>query len=333
MVSVRVDGGVAAVGLPLATVTQIVRRLELIEVVSATAALALLAGLARLLLLRGLRPLEEITATATAIAGGELDRRIVLGPDGRLHGTEVGRLTLAVNGMLGHIQNALAERARSEQRMRDFVADASHELRTPLTSIRGYVQMMRQGMVTVEQRPDMLRRTDEEAARMSSIVDDLIYLARLDIEPALHHEQVDLAVVVRDSLADALAVQPARPSTLSAPQSCAVVGDADALRQVLANLLANVRTHTPPHAAVAVSLTVGAGLARVEVSDHGPGLPPELTSRAFERFVRDRNQRSGSGLGLAIVAGIIAAHGGDVGITGRASGGTTVWFTVPVTNS
>jgi two-component system, OmpR family, sensor kinase len=334
VVSVRAADVTVVVGLPLAPVHRTVARLAAVEVVGGLAVLVLLAGFAWLLLARGLRPLEEITTTATAIAEGDLDRRMPPGP-GTPRGTEVGRLTLAVNGMLARIQAALAARARSEQRMRDFVADASHELRTPLTAIRGYLQLLRQGMVTSQDRPEVLRRADEEATRMAALVDDLLYLARLDAEPALRHEPVDLTVVVRDCVADALAIQPGRPVTIHAPEACEVRGDRDALHQVMTNLLGNVRAHTPPDAPVTIYVVVHQGRARVTVRDTGPGLPPGVAERAFDRFARADAGRGngGSGLGLAIVAGIVAAHGGEVGVESRPGAGTAVTFTVPVADS
>ncbi len=345
VVSVRAADFTVVVGLPLAPLYRTVGRLAAVEVVGGLAVLVLLAGFAWLLLARGLRPLEEITTTATAIAGGDLDRRM---PQAALDppspGTEVGRLTLAVNGMLARIEAALAARARSEQRMRDFAADASHELRTPLTAIRGYLQLLRQGIVTTQDRPDVLRRADEEAARMAALVDDLLYLARLDAEPALRHERLDLAVVVRDCVADALAIQPGRAVTIHAPAPCAVRGDRDALHQVMTNLLGNVRAHTPPNTSVSIDVVVDGGAdgaaARVTVRDTGPGLPPGLAEQAFDRFARADSEggssgrgNGGSGLGLAIVAEIVAAHGGEVGIDSRPGAGTAVTFTVPMADS
>jgi two-component system OmpR family sensor kinase len=343
VVSVRASDATVVVGLPMAPVRQTVARLVLVEVIGGGLVLALLVGFACPLLVRSMRPLQEITATATAIAQGDLDRRVPV--DERTAGTEVGRLTLAVNGMLGHIQTALAARARSEQRMRHFVADASHELRTPLTSIRGYLQLLRKGIVTVEGRPDVLRRADDEASRMAAIVDDLLYLARLDArlearldagldaEPGRKSEPFDLVVVIRDSVADALAVQPGRPTTLDVPECCPVRGDEDALRQVMANLLANVREHTPPAAAVTVRLTKEDGHARVAVTDRGPGMPADIAERAFDRFVRADTSRGGSGLGLAIVAQIVAAHGGRVHLDSAPGLGTTAVFTIPTADS
>jgi two-component system, OmpR family, sensor kinase len=333
VVSVQAPANTVVVGLPLAPVRRTVARLVAVEVGSGLAVLVLLAGFAWLLLARGMRPLEEITATAAAIAEGDLDRRVPPAAlDPRAAGTEVGRLTAAVDGMLARIQAALAARGRSERRMRDFVADASHELRTPLTAIRGYLQLLRRGMVTPEKRPDVLRRADEEATRMATLVDDLLYLARLEAEPALRHESLDLAALVRDSIADALAVQPGRATTLSAPPTCPVRGDRDALHQVMTNLLANTRAHTPPEAAVTVEVTTGDGMARVAVRDTGPGMPPELAHHAFDRFTRGDGDH-GSGLGLAIVAEIVAAHGGEVGLDSRPGAGTTVTFSVPLADS
>jgi two-component system OmpR family sensor kinase len=330
VVSVRASGIIVVVGLPLAPVDRTVTRLAVTETVAGLGVLALLAGSGWLLLVTGLRPLEEITATAAAIADGDLDRRLPrAGPAGR---SEVGRLTVAVNGMLARIQGALAARARSEQRMRDFVADASHELRTPLTAIRGYLQLLRHNMVSAQDRPDALRRADEESVRMATLVDDLLYLARLDAEPALRHEPVELTVVVRDCIADALAVQPGRVTTLHAPPSCVVSGDRDGLHQVMTNLLANVRAHTPANAAVSVEVAVNGSTARVAVRDTGPGMAPDVAARAFDRFARAGTGR-GSGLGLAIVAEIVAAHGGEAGIESEPGAGTTVTFTVPVADS
>ena len=330
VVTVPLGEAMVLVGLSLAPVRATIRQLVLVEVAVSTVVLVLLAVLARLLVIRRLRPLDGIAATAAAIAGGELDRRI---PQGERAGrTEVGRLSVAVNGMLARIQAALAARAASEERLRRFVTDASHELRTPLTSIRGYLQLLSSGVVTLESRPDVLRRLDDEATRMSALVDDLLFLARLDAEPRLRREPVDLAVLVRDSAADARAVEPARDVTVAAPAECVVSGDEDALRQVMANLLANVRAHTPPDAPARVSLTVESGWARVEVADRGPGLADEQVERIFDRFYRaDAGRgRGGTGLGLAIVAQAVRAHDGELGVSSAPGDGTTVWFRLPV---
>ncbi|MEU8025306.1 MULTISPECIES: sensor histidine kinase [Micromonospora] len=331
VVTVRAGEAVVLIALPLAPVTQTVRRLVLVELAGGAAVLLLLAGSARLLLVRGLRPLDRITATATAISDGDLDRRVPLDgvrvADPR---TEVDRLTLAVNGMLTRLQAAIAARTRSEQRLRDFAADASHELRTPLTSIRGYLQILRHDMVEPGRRAEVLARSEDEAVRMGRILDDLFYLARLDAEPQLRHDRVDLAVLARDSVADLLAAQPGRPARLLAPTPVPVTGDEHALRQVLANLLANVRAHTPADAPVTVAVEPDADGVTVRVTDGGPGVDAALAERAFDRFTQAEPGRGGgSGLGLAIVAGIVAAHGGRVGIESPPGGGTEVWFALP----
>jgi two-component system, OmpR family, sensor kinase len=335
VVAVEVAGATVLVGLSLAPVEETVRQLVLIEALSALALLTVLAVLARLLVVRRLRPLEDITTTATAISAGEFDRRMTTVDGGRAARTEVGRLTGAVNGMLARIQAALSARARSEERLQRFVADASHELRTPLTSVRGYLHLLASGVVTERDRPDVLRRLDDETARMGAIVDDLLYLARLDAEPALRSRPVDLTAVVRDSVADAIAVEPHRRITLDAPDLCVITGDEDSLRQVMANLLANIRAHTPIDAPTTVTLHNGSSGPRVEVADSGPGLEPPARDRMFDRFYRGdpgRSASGGSGLGLAIVAEVIRAHGGEVAALGNPGGGLTIRFRLPQTN-
>lgn len=330
VVVVDVAGATVLVGLPLAPVVDTVRRLLVIEALTVLAVLTILAVLARVLVMRRLRPLEEITATATAISTGEFDRRMP-GGEGEPR-TEVGRLTRAVNGMLARIQAALAARASSEERLKRFVADASHELRTPLTSVRGYLQLLDSGIVTEKDRPDVLRRLDDETARMGSIVNDLLYLAQLDAEPTLLSRPVDLTAVVRDSVADAVAVEPNRRIILETAESRVITGDEDSLRQVMANLMANLRAHTPLDVPAAVTVHNGLDGARVEVADRGPGVPPAALERIFDRFYRGdpgRGANGGSGLGLSIVAEVIRAHGGEIGAAGTPGGGLTVWFRLP----
>jgi two-component system, OmpR family, sensor kinase len=329
VIVVDLAGSTVLVGLPLAPVEDAVRRLVVIEASTGLAVLVILAVLARVLVVRRLRPLDSVTATATAISHGDLDRRMPAVAGER---TEVGRLTSAVDGMLARIQAALSARARSEERLKRFVADASHELRTPLTSVRGYLQLLGAGAVTERDRPDVLRRMDDETARMGAIVDDLLYLARLDAEPALRHEPVDLAAVVRDSVADAVAVEPVRRLTLSAPETCVVTGDEDSLRQVMANLMANLRAHTPSDTTATITVHNGADGVLVEVTDRGPGLDQAGRERMFDRFYRGdpgRGASGGSGLGLSIVAEVIRTHGGRFGAGPTPGGGLTVWFRLP----
>jgi two-component system OmpR family sensor kinase len=333
VVVVDLAGATVLVGLPLAPVGDTVRRLVVIEAVTAIAVLVILAVLARVLVVRRLRPLEAVTAAATAISSGDLDRRMPAGASAR---TEVGRLTRAVDGMLARIQSALHASARSEERLKRFVADASHELRTPLTVVRGYLQLLDAGAITERDRPDVVRRLDDETTRMGAIVDGLLYLARLDAEPALRNEPVDLASVVRDSVADAVAVEPDRRISLQAPESCVVAGDEDSLRQVMANLMTNLRAHTPPDAPATVTVHSGAEGVSVEVADRGPGLTEAGRERMFDRFYRGdpgRGASGGSGLGLAIVTEVIRTHGGRLGAKETPGGGLTVWFRLPGDNS
>jgi two-component system OmpR family sensor kinase len=314
------------VALSLQPLRDTVRQLLLVAGVTSLIVLALLMLIARLLIARRLRPLDAITATATDIAGGDLLRPVpaLAGPR-----TEVGRLTSAINKMLSQIQEAIGAWQRSESRMRSFVADASHELRTPVTSIQGYAQLIRTGVIDVRERPDVLRRLEEEATRMGALVNALLYLAQLDASPELRRAPVDLARLARDAVADASAVEPYRPLSVETPAQCLVTGDENSLRQVLANLLANVRAHTPPGAAAVVRLGLAPGgrVVRVEVTDEGSGMDAETARHAFERFWRADRARTaggGAGLGLAIVAEVVASHGGEAGIDG-----STVWFTLP----
>jgi two-component system OmpR family sensor kinase len=341
VVTVGLRDASVLVALPMRPVTDTVRRLAWIEITAGAVVLALVTLSVEVLVRRRLRPLTEITATATGIAAGDLDRRVPAAPPaGRAAATEVGRLSLAVAGMLDRIRAALRDRERSEERMRQFVADASHELRTPLTSIRGYAQLLRGGMIDAGERPDALRRVDEEAARMGALVDDLLFLARLDPGggagaagggPVLRRDDTDLAALARDAVADARAVDPDRAYAVTAPDTCPVTGDAAALRRVLGNLLANVRQHTPPGTSATVSVRRDGGAVLVEVADDGPGVPAAARDRLFDRFFRADPGRAdgGTGLGLAIVAEAVRAHGGVSGFRERAGGGTAIWCRVP----
>ncbi|GAA0465278.1 two-component sensor histidine kinase [Paractinoplanes deccanensis] len=310
--------------LSLRPVNDTVRRLLMVAGGTSLGVLLLLMLFAEIVVARRLRPLNALASAATDLADGRLERRVPEPP--RAERTEVGRLTLAINGMLSRIRQALAAREQSEQRMRDFVADASHELRTPLTSVRGYLQLVRTGVVDLRDRPDVLGRLEEETARMGSMVDSLLYLARLDASPPAGHTPVDLAALVRDAVADAAAVEPERPLSVEAPGELVVTGDAEGLRRVMANLLANVRAHTSAGTAAHARVVPGERDVRVEVTDEGPGMDAEAAAHAFERFWRAGTARSaaeGAGLGLAIVAEVVRGHGGGVGIDG-----STVWFTL-----
>jgi two-component system OmpR family sensor kinase len=323
--------GTVIAAAPLTDVDQTLGRLLVIQVAGSLVVLLLLSAVALRLVRLSLRPLDEIAETASGIAGGDLSRRVSRAEDR----TEVGRLGLALNAMLGQIEAAFAERRASEGRLRRFVADASHELRTPLTSIRGYAELFRRG---AGERPEDLavamRRIESTAERMGVLVDELLLLARLDQGRPLRRDPVDLAKVAAELVADARVVEPERPIGLAAGDPVVVLGDEDRLRQAGANLLANVRAHTPPTAAAEVRVMAEDGLAVLEVADHGPGLTAEQAGRVFERFYRADPSRSrgrgGAGLGLSIVAAIAAAHGGRAGAASTPGSGATFRVELPL---
>jgi two-component system, OmpR family, sensor kinase len=325
------DGSMLIVAAPLNEVAETLRRLLLIETLVSFAVVAAIVGLGLWLVRLGLRPLGRIEETASAIAAGDLSRRIDE-TDGR---TEVGRLGRALNTMLGHIEQAFAEKVASEQRLRRFVGDASHELRTPLASVQAYAELFERG---ARDRPEDLARAmagiEREARRMAMLVDDLLLLARLDQGRPLERAPVDVSEVARDAVDAARAMDAGRSLELDAPEPVVVIGDRERLRQVVDNLLANVRAHT--YAATPAAVHVGRenGFALIEVADEGPGLTEEQAAHVFERFYRadpSRSRDSGSsGLGLAIVAAIAEAHGGGASIDSRPGRGATFRISLPV---
>ncbi len=331
---------VVTVATPLADDAEAITRLREVLAVIGVVVLALLAGITSLVVRRSLRPLGEVERTAAAIAGGDLDARVPVGDPG----TEVGRLSLALNGMLAQIQGAVddsaasAERAvRSEERMRRFVGDASHELRTPLTTIRGFAELYRQGAAGDPAAvARLLERIEGEARRMGVLVEDLLQLARLDAQRPLEHHPVDLLALAADAVHDARAVAPGRRITLQVlqgPGTPEVRGDAGRLRQVLGNLVANALTHTPDDAAVTVRVGTRGDDAVWEVADTGPGMAAADAERAFERFYRADTSRTrasgGTGLGLSIVDALVTAHGGTVGVRSEPGAGTTFTVALP----
>jgi two-component system OmpR family sensor kinase len=324
--------GTLIVAIPMRDIDDTLHHLLLIEMLVAAGVLVALALLAWWVVHMGLRPLERMGETAGAIAAGDLSRRVEPADEK----TEVGRLGLALNSMLGQIETAFAERTASETRLRRFVADASHELRTPLTSIRGYAELFRRGANT---RPDDLaktmRRIEEAAARMGVLVDDLLLLARLDQGRPLERGPVDLTRLVGAAVDDLRVTSPDRPVLYNSDSAIVVNGDEFRLRQVLANLLENARTHTPPNTPVEVRVTQSDDNAIVEVRDHGPGMTEEDAARAFERFWRSDPSRTrssgGAGLGLAIVAAITEAHGGRTEVETKPGEGATFRVYLPLT--
>ncbi len=270
-----------------------VRGFIIAELITGAALIALLALAGEWLIGQGLEPLDQMTSTANEITTrGDLTARM---PDADDQ-TEIGRLGTSINTMLDRIQQAFSSRLHSEQKVREFAADASHELRTPLTTIRGYAELYRQGALGPDQLPSAMRRIEQEAQRMSTLVAELLELARLDRTSSLDLTETDLASVIRDAVADAVAVEPQRPVRAEAPPRLVAVVDEPRVRQVLANLLGNVRAHTPVSTPVAVRLGEITGGVLIEVADAGPGMSKEDAIRAFDRFHRatDRPVRAES---------------------------------------
>ena len=306
-----------------------VRGLVAAELITGAILLALLAVGGRWLISRGLAPLDRMASTADIITSrGDLTARM---PDPGDH-AEAGRLAGAINTMLDRIQQAFRARWDSEQKVRQFAADASHELRTPLTTIRGYAELYRQGALGPDRLPNAMRRIEQEAERMSSLVAELLELARLDRHSSLDLTETDLSALLADAVADAQAVEPKRPVRTSMPPSLVVVADEPRIRQVLANLLGNVREHTSPDTAVSVRLSEAGQGALLEVTDAGQGMDAEAAARAFDRFYRgghNGQDAHGSGLGLSIVQAIATAHGGHAMLKSAAGAGTSVQVWIP----
>ncbi len=320
---------VLVIARPNSAVRNEVRGLVLAELITGAVLLALLAVGGRWQISRGQAPLDRMASTADMITSrGDLTARM---PDPGDH-AEAGRLAGAINTMLDRIQQAFGARWESEQKVRQFAADASHELRTPLTTIRGYAELYRQGALGPDRLPNAMRRIEQEADRMSSLVAELLELARLDRNSSLDLTETDLSALVQDAVADAQAVEPGRPVSARTPDSLVVVADEPRIRQVLANLLGNVREHTSPNTRVTVRLSrVGQG-ALLEVTDSGQGMDADAAARAFDRFYRGGHNGSnghGSGLGLSIVQAIADAHGGHAMLKSAEGIGTSVQVWIP----
>ncbi|MFE7406381.1 sensor histidine kinase [Isoptericola sp. NPDC057559] len=326
------------VALPLAGVQQTVSYLTRSLLFSALGIVLLGGAISFVLVHRSLRPLREIEATAAEIAAGDLSQRV---PE-RPASTEVGSLSASLNTMLAQIERAFSAQEESERRMRRFVSDASHELRTPLATVKGYGELYRMGALdTPDKVDDTMERIEDSARRMSTLVNDLLVLARLDEGRPMRREPVHLVTMARDAAQDLHALDPTRevgvtglvPGT-APPADLVVTGDADRLRQVLTNLVGNVARHTPAGSPAEVAVgRAPDGAAVLEVRDHGAGITPEQAKRVFERFYRadsSRNRGSGgSGLGMAIVAAIVGAHQGHVSVAETPGGGMTVRVLLP----
>ena len=279
-----------------------------------------------------LKPVDRMVETAAAIAEGDLSRRV---PDADPD-TELGRLGAALNDMLAQIEDGIRQREAAEARLRRFVADAAHELRTPLTSLRGYAELYRQGALpTPDAVGTAMGRIESEGARMARLVDDLLLLARTDQGRALEKEPVDLVRLAREAAGDFAAADPERALDRDLEGSAIVVGDPIRLRQVIDNLLTNVRLHTPAGTPVRVSVHHNGGWAEVTVADAGPGIPLEDQPRLFERFwrgdpSRGRSAGGGSGLGLSIVDSLVRAHGGEISVQSSPGHGSAFTLRLPL---
>jgi two-component system, OmpR family, sensor kinase len=324
-------GFTAVVAVPLSDYQDTLHHVALIGAVVTAAVLIGLALLAWWLIRLGLRPLEEIGETAGRIAAGDLSQRVpVSNPR-----TEVGRLGLALNSMLGQIEQAFDQRQASERRMRRFLADASHELRTPLTSIRGYAELFRLGAASDRQElGKAMDRIEQESERMGVMVNDLLSLARMDEVREPVREPVDFASLVADACEDARAAAPDRVISRSSPDSVQMLGDSDQLHQLVANLLVNATGHTPAGTPIEVRLVRRGGSAVLTVRDHGPGISEDAKRQVFERFWRQSESRDrdagGAGLGLAIVASVVEAHGGLARVENHPGGGAVFAVELPV---
>jgi two-component system OmpR family sensor kinase len=295
--------------------------------------ITLIAIASRIVIKLGMRPLEDVEETAEQIAAGDLSARM---PDANPH-TEVGRLVTSLNSMLARIETSFEARTESENKLRRFVADASHELRTPLTAIRGFSELYRQGAVTGEDATrELLGRIEGESKRMGSLVEDLLLLARLDQAREMDSKPVNLEEAVESAVASARAAGPDHPVTFTpSREELFALGDEARIHQVIANLLANARAHTPAGTEITVSIKRSEDGIRISVADNGPGLSMDDQKKIFERFYRADISRvrvdgEGSGLGLSIVDAVMKAHGGSVSVTSEPGKGAIFTLFFPV---
>ncbi|WP_245950630.1 sensor histidine kinase [Saccharothrix carnea] len=334
------SAGTVIAAAPLAEVDATIARLRTTSLVSGAVLLLLLTAVGWFALGRGLRPLRRIEHTAAAIADGDLTRRV---PGLAAPTTEIGHLATSLNTMLGQLEQAFADRAAAEARMRTFLADVSHELRTPLFGIKGSTELYRMGALPGRADVDeAMRRIDGEATRLTALTEDLLLLARLDEAPEgrLDRAPMDLRTLAIDARHDLRALDPSRPVELTGPGGgppgpAPVHADEDQLRQVVANLVGNAATYTPPGTTVRIGVGTVNGRAVLEVADEGPGLTADQAARVFDRFYRaDRSRnRTGSanaGLGLAIARSLARAHDGDVELDTALGRGARFRLTLPL---
>ncbi|CAB4665380.1 unannotated protein [freshwater metagenome] len=325
--------GSVVVAQSLDNVDNTIHQLQILFIFIGLVALLLIGLASRKVIDIGLKPLAEVETTAESIAGGNLSARL---PDAKPD-TEVGRLVSSLNQMLTRIEGAFSAQTESENRLRRFVADASHELRTPLTAIRGFAELNRQGAVQgKEATNELIVRIEKESMRMGALVEDLLLLARLDQSRELEKNPVNIRSAVEEVVASARAAGPEHPISISIPNGdIYILGDGNRVHQVIANLLANARTHTPVGTAISVVVTQDDNGTSISVTDKGPGLSNQDQERIFERFFRadpsrTRTTDEGSGLGLSIVDAVMRAHGGRVSVTSKLGEGATFTLFFPV---
>ncbi len=325
-------GETLVVATRLDSVTATLQSLLHVELAVSAGVVVALLVLLMLLITRGLRPLEDMTAEAGAIAAGDLTRRVAPSDEK----SEIGRLGQALNGMLTQIEAAFAQQQLSEERLRRFLGDASHELRTPLTSIRGYAELLRKDALDDEEaRERALARIESEAARMGTMVEDLLLLARMGESPVPRTKPVDLRAMVTEAVDDAQALDRSRRIVLVAPRPVVIEADEQRIGQLTHNLLQNALIHTPPGTPIDVRVEQADGRTVLRVRDEGPGMTVEQASRVFDRFYRGSSSRpdGGSGLGLFIVAAVAKSLGGHVTVDTAPGKGATFEVVLPNRNA
>jgi two-component system OmpR family sensor kinase len=327
--SLRVPGGSLVVGTSLDQVYETIVRVELIVLLGSIAVILLIGFGVFVVLRRGLRPIETMAAQADRITAGDLTDRVTP----HHPGSEVGRLGTALNGMLARIEAGVQEREASQQQMRQFFADASHELRTPLASLRANAELYQQGALRGPDEVDeVMDRIALETRRMGRLVDDMLRLARLGQHPGRSCEPVDMTAVVAGCAERVRIADPARTWRVRIADRLTTVGDEELLRRAVDNLLMNVLVHTPGETAGTITAWAAGDRVLIEVSDDGPGVPPDQLPHIFERFYRAgaRSRRPGSGLGLAIAAEIASAHGGTAHAAPAGPQGLRITLALPI---
>ncbi|MTD12856.1 HAMP domain-containing protein [Nakamurella sp. YIM 132087] len=316
---------------PIDDIAATVRRLVFVELLVTAGLLVLLGTISAYIVRRNLKPLQTMAEAADAIRGGDLERRV----DEQDAATEMGRLGSAFNGMLDGIGDLVSERSRNEVRLRQFIADASHELRTPVAAVQGYADLYRAGALVDDSSVGRaMERMGFEARRMGALVEDLLTLVQADGPERSGREPVELTELLAGAVEDARAIDATRSWEFTTPGArVTVAGDRMRLHQLFANLLANVRTHTPAGTTTQVSVLPGPDKVAVTVADNGPGVAEESLPRLFDRFFREDPSRSrekgGTGLGLSIVAAIVRTHGGEVMASRSRAGGLAVTVVLP----